>query len=225
MSAAQHLNIRLSEYDRRIRTFIPDYEELLQNVADALVLARRPGPVIVDLGIGTGALALRCLQKVPDAVLVGLDADAAMLAPARRRLARKLNPPSRLVHGDFLDAPLPRCDALVSTLALHHLRPAKIKQRFYAKCFAALRRGGMLVNGDCCPAANPALARQGMEKWRAHLRRFYSARQTNAYFAAWAREDAYFSLREELAMLRAAGFEAEVAWRRMPFAVVVGCKK
>ncbi len=225
MSVAQHLKIQLSEYDESIRTFIPNYEELLQNVAELLVLVRKPRPTIVDLGIGTGALALLCLQKAPQARLIGLDADAAMLAPARRRLARKLNPQSQLVHGNFLDTGLPRCDALVSTLALHHLRPAKAKQRFYAKCFAALRRGGMLINGDCCPAGNRPFAQQGMERWRAHVRRFYNARRTNAFFAAWAKEDRYFSLQDEVRMLAAAGFETEVVWRHIPFAVLVGYKK
>ena len=54
MSVAAHLGIRLSEYDRRIRTFIPRYEEILDAAAASVVPKAR---TIVDLGIGTGALA------------------------------------------------------------------------------------------------------------------------------------------------------------------------
>ena len=33
MGVASHLGIQLTEYDRRIRTFIPDYEEMLDAAA------------------------------------------------------------------------------------------------------------------------------------------------------------------------------------------------
>ena len=135
MSLAQHLQIQLSEYDRSIRTFIPYYEEMLHHVADLMKLVRKPRPVVVDLGIGTGALSWQCLQRAPRARVIGLDADAAVFAQARRRLARKLGSPLELIEGSFLDSPLPRCDVLVSTLALHHLRTAISKQLFYEKCF------------------------------------------------------------------------------------------
>ena len=64
----------------------------------------------------------------------------------------------------------------------------------------------------------------GFGSLTAHLRRRYSARHTARYFAAWADEDRYFSLDDELAMLRSAGFAAEVVWRDGVFAVVVGRK-
>src|SRR4026208_979520 len=64
MSVASHLGIRLADYDARIRTFIPDYEEML-GVAAAAIPARTR--TIVDLGIGTGALSARCLAPAPAA--------------------------------------------------------------------------------------------------------------------------------------------------------------
>ena len=53
MSVATHLGIDLAEYDARIRSFIPDYEEMLAVAAAAVPAQAR---TIVDLGIGTGAL-------------------------------------------------------------------------------------------------------------------------------------------------------------------------
>ena len=86
MSVSQHLNIKLSEYDQRIRTFIPNYEEMLNEVAAPVTLVKKPQPTLVDFGIGTGALTARCLQFAPQARIIGIDADPDILALARRRL-------------------------------------------------------------------------------------------------------------------------------------------
>ncbi|MGH7453654.1 MAG: class I SAM-dependent methyltransferase [bacterium] len=224
MSVAQHLKIKLSEYDRRIRTFIPNYEEMLDEVAATTALVEKKQPTIVDLGIGTGALAARCLAISPQARVVGIDSDPDILALAQRRLAQKRNQKPTLIQGNFLESSLPRCDAIVATLALHHIAEAKTKQRFYAQCFAALRRGGIFANGDCFMAENPKLSQRYMKIWEKHLRQFYSLRRTHGFFPAWAEEDTYFPLSHELAMLKAVGFEVEVTWRRAPFAVVMGRK-
>ncbi len=224
MSVAQHLKIKLSEYDHRIRTFIPNYDEMLDEVAALMALVEKPQPAIIDFGIGTGALAMRCLQVAPQARLIGIDADNEILALAYRRLMKKRAAKLELRHGDFLSTALPRCDAIVATLALHHIHDAAAKQRFYAKCYAALRRGGIFANGDCCIADNPELSQRYMEKWNQHMRQYYTKRQIKTFEIAWAGEDKYFPLRQEIAMLSAAGFEVEVTWRRAPLAVLVGRK-
>jgi ubiquinone/menaquinone biosynthesis C-methylase UbiE len=224
MSVAQHLKIKLSEYDRRIRTFIPNYEKLLSEVAATAALVEKKQPTIVDLGIGTGALSARCLAISPQARLVGIDADPDILALAQRRLAQKRAQKPTLIQGNFVENSLPRCDVIVASLALHHIAEEKTKQRFYAKCFTALRRGGIFANGDCFMPENSKLSQHYMKIWEKHLRQFYSLHQMQGFFAAWAEEDTYFPLVQELAMLKAVGFEVEVTWRQPPFAVVMGKK-
>lgn len=71
MSVASHLGMSPAAYDRRIRGLIPHYDELIREAADALVAADRPIRRIVDLGIGTGALARACLKAEPQARVVG----------------------------------------------------------------------------------------------------------------------------------------------------------
>ena len=86
MGHAAHLGIKLHEYDSRIRTFIPDYEEMLDQAAETVARLGRRKPRIVDLGTGSGALAARCLAAVPGARVTGIDADAGMLGLATRRM-------------------------------------------------------------------------------------------------------------------------------------------
>jgi len=220
MGVARHLGIRLRDYDARIRTFIPRYEEMLDAAAAALTALAGSASLVVDLGVGSGALAKRVAATARDARIVGIDTDDGMLAFARTRLGVRLT----TVSGDFLKIPLPPCDAITASFALHHIRTRRQKARMYARCFAALHRGGVLVNADVCLADNPRLQAADREAWRAHLQRRYGRPRAEQCLRAWAKEDVYFRLKDEVQLLRAAGFVVDVPWRREGFAVIVGVK-
>jgi tRNA (cmo5U34)-methyltransferase len=225
MSVASHLNIRIEDYDQRVRTFIPGYEHMLNAAAAAcgVALAGTKRPVIVDLGVGTGALSDRCLQAVPGATIVGVDNDPDILAAAMRRFARRRSPVT-LVRGDLARVAIPPADAVVATLALHHIHTPARKRTIYKRCFAALRPGGVVISGDCHPSSLQTVAARQMDGWISHLRQSYTAAETRRFFEAWASEDTYMTLEEELAIMQGAGFAVDVTWRRSGFAVVVGGK-
>src|SRR4030095_2318398 len=88
MSVATHLALPPAKYAARILSLIPLYDELIAEVARALDHAARPVRVVVDLGIGTGALARACLESASGARVWGIDADRDMMAIARTRLGR-----------------------------------------------------------------------------------------------------------------------------------------
>ena len=213
MSVASHLGIDLREYDSRIRTFIPHYEEMLDVAAAAIPPGAR---TIVELGIGTGALSFRCLKTAPAARAIGIDVDPEILALARRRLGAR----ATLNTGSFLSTPLSRCDALVASFALHHVRTRSAKRGLYRRINAALRRGGVFLNVDCQPAGDAPVRCAQLDEWLAHLRRTYTAREARAIFTSWSHEDVYVPLDEEIALMRSAGLRAELLWRRGAFAVI-----
>ena len=218
MAAGAHLGIDLSEYDARIRTFIPDYDLMHDAVAGVIrASVRRRHPVIVELGIGTGALAARCLDVCPPATIVGVDDDPQMLSAARVRLPRRL----RTKQGSFETIDLPSADAIVACLALHHVPPGPRRARLFRRLRRALRPGGVLINADCFPAANARVAAADRAAWVAHLERAYAPAAVRGFFRRWAREDYYVPLTEELAGLTRAGFRVDVALRRGTFAVLV----
>lgn len=218
MGVSGHLRIDVDEYDSRIRTFVPYYQELLGAAANALKLVSVPSPTIVDLGIGTGALAAACLALRPDSALIGVDSDAAMLDVAKVRLAGI--PKVDLVTADFLEVPLPSCDAIVACLSLHHIRSGTSKRAFYAKCREALEPSGIMVSADCFPGSAGPVAAQHREAWLAHLEQTYTRAEAEQHLESWAGEDVYFPLEDELDWLRAAAFRPDVLWRMDGFAVV-----
>jgi SAM-dependent methyltransferase len=234
VSVASHLAVSPSGYDRRIRELIPYYDDLVFEAARSLRLAGRPIRFIVDLGIGTGALARACLMHAtspktrllsgrrPHSVrLLGLDEDAAMLAVAAVRL-RRWRGRVETRHADFLAAEIPACDAIVATFSLHHIRTRGAKLAFYRRCRKALRPGGILVSGDCMPASNAIVAAADRDEWYAHLARSAgSLAAARRIYASWADEDTYMPLAREVEMLEAAGFAVDITWRRSAFAVIV----
>ena len=213
-----HLGITAREYDERIRTFVPFYEEMLGAAAAAFDVLAPEHPTVVDLGIGTGALAERCLALRPGASAVGVDQDASMLALARARLARFGR--VELRQGSFLEMPLPPCDVIVACLALHHVPDPERKQALYRRCREALSAGGRMILADCHLPSDPSLRDAGFTRWRAHLAERYGQAGAEAHLAAWAHEDTYFPLADEGSWLEGAGFRVDVAWRRDLFAVL-----
>src|SRR5262245_49303916 len=113
MTVLDHLGVQASEYDAAIRTYIPHYDEMI-----ATVVGLVRGDVI-DLGSGTGALAAAILDAHPTTRLKLVDIDPAMLEVAGARIAAHRER-AELVHASF-DAALPACDAVVASLALHHI--------------------------------------------------------------------------------------------------------
>lgn len=215
LGVASHLGIDLVEYDERIRTFIPDYEEMLDVAAESVP---RQARTIVDLGTGTGALAARCVEKATRAHVVGIDSDSGMLSAAACRLQRR----GSFLCADFSQTPLPDCDAIVASFSLHHLRTRRAKAALFRKARNALHKTGVLLSVDCYPAGDAELARDQHDAWKAHLQRWYSRKQAASLLKAWSREDFYMPLEEEIALMRRGGFAVEILWRKGAFAVLRG---
>ncbi|HZU77590.1 MAG TPA: class I SAM-dependent methyltransferase [Dehalococcoidia bacterium] len=132
-------------YDLMARLMLPE-RRIKERVIALAQLA--PGRRLLDLGCGTGTLVLMAQRRHPQAVVVGVDGDSTILAIARRKAARE----SAAVQLDeamayalpYADASF---DAVVSTLAFHHLTLDQ-QQRTLAEVRRVLRPGGRLVIAD-----------------------------------------------------------------------------
>jgi tRNA (cmo5U34)-methyltransferase len=156
----------------------------------------------------------------PKARLIGIDADASMLAAAQRRLRGRID----TIQDNFELARIPRCDVVSASFALHHVDTGRKKAALYRRSFASLRDGGMIVSADCFLAASRKLQKRHREAWLEHLQKRYTRKKAETFLRTWAKEDVYFTLDRELELLKDAGFATEVTWRRDSFAVMVGMK-
>jgi tRNA (cmo5U34)-methyltransferase len=218
----RHLRLDIDEYDATIRRFIPGYEEMIDTAARAVAEA---GPKwVLDLGAGTGALARAVLERTGQATVELLDVDEEMLIRARARMA-SFGSRARFTVGSF-DETLPACDAIMASLALHHVPTLEAKGALFARAREALRPGGILVNADVTmPAADPG-RHAAYEGWADHLvSGGMERREAFDHFSAWSAEDTYFPLEAELDALDAAGFDARCLWRQGVSTVVVGRRR
>jgi SAM-dependent methyltransferase len=110
--------------------------------------APRPGQRILDVGCGTGTLALMAKEAAPEADVVGLDADPEMLERARTK-ADRAGVEIELDEGLSTELPYAErsFDLVLSTLFFHHLSGAD-KRRTAAEVARVLKPGGELHVAD-----------------------------------------------------------------------------
>lgn len=223
-SVKRHLDVDADAYDVAIRRFIPHYDEMLATGVELLASLAPPGARVLDLGGGTGALSAAVLAGLPHARVTVLDVDGAMLAEAGRRLAG-FGERVEFREASFLD-PLPAADAVVASLALHHVHDLGAKTGLYRAIHAALAPGGVFLNLDAAITEDPRLNALTFDRWAAGMAEHgITDAEARGHFAAWAGEDRYFPLDEELAALRRAGFaEVECFWRRGASAICCGLR-
>jgi SAM-dependent methyltransferase len=237
----------LERWDAQQETYLPDREERFEVLIDLLEAVAGPRARVLDLGCGPGSLAARVLARLPQATVVGVDADPVLLTLARASAPSGLE----LVDADLREPDWPHrlppgpYDAVLSTTALHWLSPAQLAE-VYGACARLLRAGGLLANGDHLrlpqtPALD-ALAREldrrrgerragEGEDWRTW---WDAARAEVALSDAMAErdrrhfdhpEDSETDLGVHERALRAAGFrEVSVLWRKGTDAVLAALR-
>jgi tRNA (cmo5U34)-methyltransferase len=213
-SVKRHLNVDADGYDVQIRRLIPHYDEMIATGVEVLqALAPADGHVL-DLGGGTGALSAAVLDALPGVRVTLLDVDPEMLAEARRRLAPYSNRVA-FREGSFLD-PLPAADAVIASLALHHVHELDAKTALYQTIREALSPGGVLLNLDAAVSDGARLNGFVFDRMAERMGDHgIGEQEARGHFAAWAQEDRYFPLDLELGAMRTAGFdEVECVWRR-----------
>lgn len=136
-----------AQYDRLIALLT---REQLWRRDIARRLNPQPDDVIVDVGCGTGTLALMLKNAAPAACVIGVDPDENILAIARAKAQRAgVNAAFTASMGDDVAARIGENFATkaVSTLVLHQC-PIAMKCALLENLFRVLRPGGQLVIGD-----------------------------------------------------------------------------
>ena len=202
-SVKRHLDVDAEGYDVQIRRFIPDYDDMIATGVELLAALTPASGHVLDLGGGTGALSAAVLDGLPGVRVTLLDVDRDMLGEARQRLAGHGDRVA-FKEGSFLD-PLPTADAVVASLALHHVHDLQTKTELYRAIHDTLSRGGVLLNLDAAVSEDTRLNALVFDRWAFRMGEHgITPAHARAHFAAWADEDHYFPLDVELNALREA---------------------
>ncbi len=168
------------------------------------------GDVVVDLGCGTGSLAIAAARI--GAKVEAIDVSPAMLELARMKAATSAVTGISFRHAGFLTHRLSpgAADFVFSQFALHHL-PDFWKQSAILRVAAALRRGGVFYLKDVTFSFEPTRQTEAVEAWLASVSREDGE--------GWPRADLEAHMRDEYStfawiiegMLERAGFAIEKA--------------
>lgn len=136
----------------------------------------RPGLRVLDLGCGTGTLALRVKRACPGVEVSGVDADPRMLAVAVAK-AKRAGVEVTFARGFAESLPYPdgAFDRVVSSLFFHHL-PLSQKMSAFREAARVLAPGGEMHVADWGRPSGPLLrllfvsirCLDGWENTRAH---------------------------------------------------------
>ncbi|MBI2001474.1 MAG: methyltransferase domain-containing protein [Chloroflexi bacterium] len=128
-------------YDPLIRWAMPEAKLKTRLVDQAQIEA---GHHVLDLGCGTGTLAVLMKHMSPQSEVVGLDADAKILEIARWK-ADKARVSIAFDLGMAFELPYPdnAFDHVLSSFVLHHLTTEN-KARTFKEVYRILRPGGKL---------------------------------------------------------------------------------
>ncbi|MHB1430960.1 MAG: class I SAM-dependent methyltransferase [Streptosporangiaceae bacterium] len=157
----------IERWERQQEAGLPEREERFTALVDVVQAATgQDDPLLLDVGCGPGSLGVRLLDRLPEAAVVGIDADPVTLALGRAAYGDKITFTNADLRAPDWPSLLPASrpvDAAVSTTALHWLTEDALRA-FYQALAGVLRPGGVFLNGDHLredPKTAPELARLG----------------------------------------------------------------
>jgi len=122
----------------------------VRRIREKLVELAAPGPgeQALDVGCGTGTLAIKLKSRVGAGNVHGIDASAEMIAVAKAKTAKaKVEIDFQVALIEALPFPDACFDLVTSSLMLHHL-PFDLKQKGLAQIRRVLKPGGCFMAVD-----------------------------------------------------------------------------
>jgi len=219
----EHFDSEAPIFDELIVKLVPDYRGMIEALVDALPFEPHERIRVLDLGCGTGTVARVVAERFSEARLTCIDVAVSMIAAAREKLAGFLQ--TAFVVGDFAAIEIDgRYDAVLSSLALHHLDTERDKRRLYEQLHATLNPGGVFVNADIVLGGDDRLSAHYLSRWAEWMAGNVGWDEVRSrWMPKHQAEDRPARLLDHLDWLRAAGFAAvDVVWKRDNFAVFCG---
>lgn len=194
-----------SEFDVLMQKIMPDYYFFQKTLVESLPFTAADVFRVIDLGCGTGNLGQMILERFPLAELVCVDFSEDMLKTAEQKIGKDR---AEFLRCDFYQLEFPgKFDAVVSSLALHHLETEEDKLKFYQKMYAAMNPGGVHLNAENVLSPDPVLQKAAIDRWRKFMQKSFSDEEIDrVWLAGYYDDDHPVSLSCHERLMAKAGF-------------------
>lgn len=221
----KHFEEEASEFDNIILKLVPHYIQMIDALVSAIPFKNTDSINIIDLGCGTGYVSMKIKERFPNSKLTCLDFAENMIAQAKIRMNKYRNVNFYLedIRKFEFDK---KYDAVVSSLALHHLETNKDKIKFYKKIFDALEPEGVFYNSDIILGSNETLHELYISKWKEFMAKSLPGDEIeDTWMAKHHKEDRPEVLLDQIYWLKDIGFkQIDIIWKYYNFAVYGGTK-
>jgi tRNA (cmo5U34)-methyltransferase len=206
---AAFFDARAAGYDDHMRGYIfsgAAFTQFYQALSSPIEETDAPLNIL-DLGVGTGLEIEALLQRVPNALLTGVDVSENMLQLLQERYAAHMSQIT-LVADSYLTMPFGEqaYDHIISAMSVHHLVHAA-KCELYTRIHRALKPGGKYIEGDSVIPAE--MENQFLAEYHESVTGMPPA--DDGYYHI----DVPFSIESQRSLLLEAGFrDFELIWQR-----------
>ncbi len=221
-----HFNSESSIFDGRALKILPYYQQMLDALVSNIPFKSEDAIDVIDMGTGTGTVAKLIKDAFPNAKIKCLDIATGMLDQAKIKLAGKNDISFELgeiAAYDFTQ----KYDAIVSSLAYHHLEPDETKSLYYKKAYEALNTNGILINADVILDNGENSNNVNLKKWEAYmLDHGMTKDDVHQNYERYKREDRPANINDEIRWFDQVGLkDVNIYWKYYNFAVYGGIRR
>lgn len=200
-----------SEYDRRIGSVLPYYEEFHTQILDLVRALSTNRIKWLDTGCGTGGLAQKALEIIPNTEFTLCDPSENMINTAKQKLnnynIRYYNLSSQeLSFSNEFD--------IVTAVQAHHYLDMESRKKATQCCYKALKNGGIYISFENIALSSTQSESISIRRWENFQKdNGKTDNEIKAHISRRGTEVFPIKIEQHLQLIKACGFKsADILW-------------
>jgi ubiquinone/menaquinone biosynthesis C-methylase UbiE len=219
----KQFNLVAKKYDNHRKCFIPCFDDFYKKSVSLLKCYRNNFRNVVDLGAGTGLLAMEIYKVYNNAHYTLIDISNDMLEIAKERFDGLHN--FEFIEKDYMkNIPINNCDLICSALSIHHLENND-KIKLYKNIYKTLDTGGCFINLDQFIGTSEKINSLYNEWWYDFIDNSGITPEERTAWVERKELDKENTIKETIELLKDSGFKnIECIYNFMKFGVILAIK-
>lgn len=199
------------EYDQKIQSVLPYYQEFYRQVVDTVKVLDYPSLSWLDLGCGTGKMGEAAFSAFAPKRFVFWDQSPEMIAIAKSRFA---DANAEFVTASLLDLHCREEFNVITAIEVNHYLSPEERRKAIANVYQALQPGGVFFTFENFAPNSRTGQQLALKRWGAYqVAQGRSAQQVKGHLARYDKDYFPISLSAHLQLLQDCGFPtAELLW-------------